>query len=173
MKVKCKICGKKIDRDSAFKIVKKQKSRNLNLYYCNEEEYNESQEEITQRNKCYDVIKDILNIPLVTPSMIKQLNTIREYYDYVVITKTFKTKEEDIKWAINNKDFKNEHNKFKYILVIILNNIEDVKKKHIKDLEEIKKMFSKTENDSINIDIINDMPTVTQKRNNDISQFLD
>ncbi|CEQ01634.1 Uncharacterised protein [[Clostridium] sordellii] len=173
MKVKCKICGSKIERDSAYKIVKEQKSKRVNLYYCSEEEYDKQQDEIIQRDKCYEVIKDILNIPLVTPGMIKQLKTVREYYEYVVITKTFKTKEEDIRWAVNNKEFSNEYNKFRYVLAIILNNIEDIKKVHMKELEEISRLFNKVENNEINIDIMNDMPISTKRKSNDISQFLD
>lgn len=172
MKVKCKICGNKIERDTAYKIVKEQKTKKVNLYYCSEDEYNKQQEEIKQRDKCYETIKDILGISLVTPEMIKQLKIVRENYDYPVIIKTFKFKEDDIRWAVNNKDFTNTYSKFRYILAIILNNIEDVKKVHMKDLEEMNRLFNKVENNDVNIDIINDMPISKQRKSNDISQFL-
>lgn len=176
MKVKCKICGNKIERDTAYKIVKEQKTKKVNLYYCSEDEYNKQQEEIKQRDKCYEIVKDILGVPIIKPGLIKQLKTIREFYEYSIITKTFKFKSEDIKWATSNKEFNSEYSKDRYVLAIILNNIEDVKKVHMKDLEEMNRLFNKAENNDVNIDIMNDLEVVKPpktKKSNDISCFLD
>lgn len=172
MKVKCKICGNKIEKDTAFKIIKEQKSKNVNMYYCNKEEYDKQQEEINQKNKCFEVISEMLGIPYLTPGMIKQINTIREYYEYTVIAKAFKHNEDAILWAINNKEFSGEYNKFRYITSIVLDNIEKVKQVHIRELEEINRLFNKVE-DNINIDIMNELPISNNRKTNDISQFLD
>lgn len=175
MKVKCKSCGNKIERDKAFKIVRERKSGKLNEYYCNKEEYDDIQKEKNDKFKCYETIKDIINIKMITPAWIKNINIIREFYDYNVIEKCFRDNEERIRWSICNKDFKTEHMKSKYILAIIANNIEDTYKKHLKDLEDANRLFNKIENNEIHIDIINEVIEVQPKKrknNNDISMFL-
>lgn len=174
MKVKCKACGDKIERDEAFKIIRERPSGNTNEYYCSEDEYDNIQREKDSKYKCYETVRNIINIKMINPTWIKNINTIREFYDYNVIEKCFKENEDQIKWSIYNKDFKSEHIKSKYILAIIANNIEDTYKKHKKELEEMNRLFNKVENNKINIDIINNEVTRVKKRNNnDISVFLD
>lgn len=176
MKVKCKKCGAKIERDEAFKVVKQTEKTKANHYYCSEDEYNSIIKEQEDKYRCYDTIKKIINMKMITPAWIKNINTIREFYDYDVIDKCFKDNEDTISWSLNNKDFKNEHAKSRYVLAIITNNIEDTYKKHIKDIEEMNRLFTKNENNEIDIDILNEEPiqiSKKRKNENDISMFLD
>lgn len=178
MNVKCKACKNKIDRDGAFKVVRERPSGKINEYYCNEEEYNKINIEKEDKARCYEVVKEVIMCEMITPAWVKNINTIREYYDYIVIEKCFKENRESINWSINNKDFKNEHNKAKYILSIVANNIADTKKRHLADVENMNRLFNKSENNEVNIDIINNEETarpIQRKKkevSNDISQFL-
>lgn len=174
MKVKCKICGDKIERDTAYKVVKETTKTKVNEYYCNQEEYDKVQQEKKSREKCINTIVEVLSMQMITPVWLKNIKTIREFYDYNIIEKCFKENEDTIKWSIYNKDFKTEHMKSKYILAIIANNIEDTYKKHKRDMEEMNRLFNKVENNEIDIDVINESVTkVNKRKNNDISQFLD
>ena len=93
-KCKCKICKKKITTDKAFMVLD---AKNKKHYYCTQEEYEEELEEINSKNKCYETISTIMNIPFVTPMMKKELKKIRKYYIYQVIERTFKDNYNSIK----------------------------------------------------------------------------
>ena len=50
MLVKCRICGKKVDRNEAFKVAVEGKP---NAYYCSEAEYNKMMENRKNRKTIY------------------------------------------------------------------------------------------------------------------------
>lgn len=183
MKVKCKGCKNKIERSEAFKIIKETSKGKTNEYYCNKKEYDSIQKEKEDKIKCYKVIKEIINVKMISPAWIKNINVVREFYDYSIIEKCFRENKDVILWSMQNKDFETEYAKSKYILTIILNNIEDTYKKHKKELQEMEKLFNKNENNEIDIDIMNNTIKNDTKTNsiikpnknkiNDISSFLD
>ena len=51
--------------------------------------------------------------------------SIRNYY-YNVVLNTYRFCSEDIKWALKNKEFKNDLNKFRYIYKIVEKNLQTV-----------------------------------------------
>ena len=109
---------------------------------------------------------------MLPPVMVKKVNELRDFYDYIVIEKTFKESRESIVWSLESKEFNNEFTKAKYITSIVANNIDRVYKKHKKDMEDIEGLFKKQ--DEAVIEIM-DMDI---RRNNsgdtsDISAFLD
>lgn len=167
-KVICKICGKQLTNDIAYKVVINGK----NQYFCAEEEYIVKQKEKESKDKCIKTIAEILNVKIVPPVMVKKVNELREFYDYTVIEKTFKECSNSIRWALETKDFNSEFAKAKYIISIVVNNIDKVYKKHIKELRDIERLFSKSEIEPEIIDL--DINRRIDDRNvSDISSFLD
>lgn len=167
-KVKCQLCGNETTTDKAFRV----KKGSRNLYYCSEEEYKKYQDQIDKKNKCYESIIRIMQVPMLSPVMIKEINKIANYYDYIVIEKCFNEQEQKIKWFLNNNEFSNEYGKARYIATIIQNNINNTYKKHMMTIKQMEKLFEK-DKENIDIEIINITPN-NEKRNkvNDISEFL-
>lgn len=170
-KCKCKICKKELTTDVAYKVI----ANNKNVYYCNEEEYQNELKEKQQKDNCYNTIKSILNEPFVTPMMKKEISKLKGFYSYIVIEKTFKECEENIKWFLNNKEYNTEYAKIRYIITIIQNNINTTYKKHIQDIKKMENLFKKSNNNIIDVDLINNANenNLNNNNNNDISEFLD
>lgn len=169
-KCKCTLCGKETTTDKAFKTKKGSK----NIYWCNEEEFNKHQDKINERNKCLETIVRMIQVPMLSPMMIKEINKIADFYDYVVIEKCFKEHEQNIKWFLDNNELSNEYGKARYIATIIKNNINNTYKKHIQEVKQMERLFER-EKESIDVDIINmdiDNERVITKKTNDISDFL-
>ena len=170
---KCTHCKKQLNTDIAYKVT----TNGRNKYYCSEEEYNQIQEEINSKIKCLETISSILKIPFVQPMMLKEINSLRKFYGYIVIEKTFKDNSENIKWFLENKKNGSEFGKIRYITTIIKNNINSTFKKYVEEQKELDRMFNKSEKDikNMDIDIMNDnenIQTITNK-GIDISMFLD
>lgn len=168
-KCKCKICKKELITDTAYKVV----VDNKNTYYCNEEEYKNELKKKQYKDNCYNTIKNILNEPFVTPMMKKEINKLTGFYDYIVIEKTFKECEENIKWFLNNKEYNTEYAKIRYVITIIQNNINSVYKRYTGELKEMEKLFKQSNNETVDTNIINNSIINNLKNNNDISEFLD
>lgn len=166
-KCKCKICTNELTTDIAFKVTNE---KGVNSYYCSEDEYNQMMKEKTSKDKCLATITEIFGVKMLPPVMVKKVNELRPFYDYVVIEKTFKEYKDKVKWALESKDFNNEFSKAKYIISIIANNIEQVNKKHMKDIREMERLFVKDEKI-----VIEDLDITRTKTNDtsDISAFLD
>ena len=141
-------------------------------YYCNSEEYNKLIKETIDKNKCLETIKEIMNIKMLPPIMVKKVNELRDFYDYIVIEKAFKESRESIEWSLESKEFNNEFTKAKYITSIVANNIDRVYKKHKKDMEDIERLFKKQ--DEVMVDIVDtDISRTKTNDRSDISEFLD
>lgn len=54
MQVKCQICGRKIDRETAYKV----EINGLNKYFCSQEEYELKREENTKKKRNLEVIAE-------------------------------------------------------------------------------------------------------------------
>ena len=89
-------------------------------------------------------------------------------YSYKLILITFKAKKLDILRAIHNKKFKNERQKFNYIMAIIENSINDIYKK-IKENEKSKVKAEKIENNNIRK---NDYKKQEDKKSNKVIEIL-
>ena len=166
---KCVHCKKQLMTDKAFKTTIK----GINKYYCNEEEYLKIQEEISSKGKCLETIIKILNVPFVQPTLLKEVNLLRDFYSYIVIEKAFKDNEQSILWFLENRDTSSEFGKIKYIMTIIKNNINTTYKKYIQEQKNIEKIFNKVESQEIDMDIMNTTIEIQNNDISDISQFLD
>jgi hypothetical protein len=166
----CKICSKKITTDIAFKVVK----GNINYYYCSQQEYEDYIDEKIKKEDCFITVAKILEEPVITPMMKKEINELKKFYDYIVIEKTFKEFESSIRWFLQNKSDCSEYAKTRYIITIVKNNINSTYKKYIEEQKQIKKLFIKSENNNIDMEIIN-IENSQEKisKSNDISEFLD
>lgn len=165
----CQICRKPLTTDIAYKVSVKGR----NLYYCSEEEYVNKQKNIRLKNECLETISKIINVPILTPAMLKEINKIAEYYEYIVIKKCFIENEKSIQWFLNNNENSTEYGKARYISTIILNNINKTLKKHKDEIKQMELLFAKNEND-IDINLIDSIEIKKRdKEINDISDFLD
>ena len=67
MLVKCRQCGTKIDRKTAFKVVVGGK----NAYYCNEAEYQKTLHEKEIKTITYDCINQIFGYKVLNSALFK------------------------------------------------------------------------------------------------------
>lgn len=166
-KCKCTLCKKETTTDKAFKI----KKGGRNIYYCSEQEYKKYQDQTEKRNKCFETVIKIMQVPMLSPMMIKEINKIAEFYDYIVIDKCFKEQEQKIRWFLDNNELSNEYGKARYIATIIQNNINNTYKKYLQEIKQMERLFAK-EVENIEVEIINMENTKVNNNVNDISQFL-
>lgn len=162
MKVKCKLCGTPHEKSEAYSPTGK------SPYYCSIEEYEEENLNQTMRKSTFTLLHDdILNYDERQIVVNKKLEELGKSYGWEVVFKTFKHCENDIKFWIQQKDFKNEYLKLNYIMAIVTNHINDIYMQHKKE-----KRQKKENNTYVNIDILNDEFVNIKKNTNDISQFL-
>lgn len=170
-KVKCKICKKELTSDKAYKVIDE---KGKNSYYCSKEEYYNMMEEKENKSKCLTMLSEIFDIEFCPPVVVKELNKIREYYDYNIIMETLKDQNvaETARWFLSNKQF--DYGCVRYVFTLVENNIPKIYKKRQEELEKIRKMLEGNKND-IDIDIMNNMDnkTIEISNDNDISQWLD
>jgi hypothetical protein len=134
---KCVICKKDLTTDKAYKVIINGKSK----YYCCEEEYKNEEKQKNDRQHCLEFVAKSMRLKFATPSVQKEVNKLKEYYDYAVIERCFKENESSINWFLNNNEDSSDYGKCRYILTIIQNNINKTYKKYIKELEQMKSMF--------------------------------
>lgn len=169
-KCKCRLCGKELTTDKAFCV----KVNEKNTYYCSSEEYDVLLEKAKAKTECNNYISNLMGTPFVVPALAKLVNKLSDYYDYNIIQKSFKDNSDKIKWILTNKSFNSEFAKSKYIMSIVLNNIDKTYKAYLKEQEELKKLFFQLNTNDIDIEILNsNRNEVKVKRNSDISMFLD
>lgn len=119
MLVICKACKKKIDRDTAYKVVVAGK----NQYYCNEKEYLNIMEEKQAKKEVFNLCTEILGATTNT-ILFKEMTEISSVYSYKKILEYLKCNLPSIK-SYMYKTFTSEFGKIKYFTTIIKNNIGD------------------------------------------------
>lgn len=169
-KVICKICGKQLTNDKAYKVTINGK----NKYYCTKEEYDNMIKQSEIKQDCLNYIAECMRLKFCTPFVLKEINKLINYYDYPIIKRTFKDNIDSINWFLDNNSNSSEFGKVRYIFTIIANNINKSAKTYKEEQEKMKKLFNKSNND---IEIMNTMENNKIKNNNtnihDISSFLD
>ncbi len=169
-KCKCKLCGKSLTTDIAYRI----KINDKNAYFCN---YEESQT-YKKRKEDRILLEEYIRLEILNydegqrlPNLLyKQINKISESYGDEILLETFKQQTKTIKYYNQHKDFKNEGMQIMYIMAIINNNINTVYKnfKLMKKQEKINKKFQ------IDIDMFNKTKDLSKKnKTKDISSFLE
>lgn len=169
-KCKCKNCRTSLTTDIAYKV----KEGDKNVYYCSKEEYDTVIKEKEDKNRCITLLCDVMRIPFAPPILIKEVNNLKQYYEYEVIIRAIKENGKTLNWFISNNADSSDYAKTRYIITVISNNINAIKKKYDKEQKEIERLFSKNDSVSdIQVDIINNINKNNNSRVTDISDFLD
>lgn len=145
MLVKCRLCGTKVDKKEAFKVVVGGK----NTYYCNESEYQKVLHEREVKDNTYECINQIFGYKVLNSALFKEINLLLEVYSYEHIL-AYLIENKEYLTRVLKKDFTSEYAKIRYFAAILKNNIADFK---MEEPEESKK-----------IEI--DMPIINYKRRN-------
>lgn len=168
----CGICKTKGNTEIFYKVTD---DKGKSKYYCNKEEFdNFNNEKIKRENLIKFILLDVFNYEegqTVSSALFKKIKELNNFYDYEVIHKCFEEQKDSIQYWMSVKQFNNEFNMISYVIKIIEGNINDTYKKwKFKKQQEIKQ-----ENNSVDLDIINQLDTNTPKKTdgNGILAFLD
>ena len=130
--VKCKICGKKIDRDTAYIVRIKDK----NNYYCNEHEYKEHQHELELKNKIFMKCFEIFEYPIKSSAFYKEINGLLDKFPYEDIYTYICNDEDYLNNTLRNKMFKSEFAKIRYFCAIIRNKLNETHYDYSNDVKK-------------------------------------
>ena len=142
MKVKCQICGNKIEKETAYCITHNGK----NKYYCNKEEYENNKREKDLRNSINSAMTQTLGPVLKKASWVELSNTIsslEQLYTLEQINEYLWSESESISHILLQKTFTSEWSKVRYYTAVIKNNIGDY---YILDTIDVKPQIKIQEN---------------------------
>ena len=170
-KCTCKICKAKGNTELFFKVTDQ---KGKNTYYCSESEYENFINEKNKRKELLEYVAiEVLNYEegqIVNPIMVRKISELHKFYDYEVIQECFKVNLDSIQYWMNNKNFTNEYGMVSYIMKIIEGNINDI----FNSWKHKQRQQVRQSNETINLEIINDMTAKTgTKKKDDILSFLD
>ena len=133
-KVKCKYCGKSIDKESSFKEEYLTDSLSIRYrYFCNEECFNKKNEEIVRKQWLKRVKKLARDKARLLCNLGEKEKSIYFSSTYKIITDKFEDEliyeflckyEKDILDILNSKDFKTSASRIKYFCCMIENQLE-------------------------------------------------
>lgn len=132
MLVKCRLCGAKVERKNAFKVV----VGNKNAYYCNEAEYQKVLHNREVKDNTYTCINEIFGYKVLNSALFKEINLLLETYSYEHIL-AYLMENKNYITKVLEKDFVSEYAKIRYFSAIIKNNIADFKMKEPEKPREI------------------------------------
>ncbi len=121
MIVKCRNCGKMLDRNDAYKVI----LNNKNVYYCTEQEY---LDKIKQNQIHRDMVDQVMSIfceQVTNTILFKEITELENIYTSKLILDYLKENEDYIKNLINNKSFSSQYAKIRYFTAILKNNLAD------------------------------------------------
>lgn len=144
-----------------------------NKYYSSEEAYLKILEDKADREKCVEIVFNLLEYEPGQKISTIFFKKLKEYepYGYKVILKTLEKSLNSLEWAMMNKNFDSDNGKIFYIMAVVNNNINDVKRECNKE-EKLTKQAQKEEKcriDMPNVDITN---IGTKKKGSDVSSLL-
>lgn len=120
MKVKCRVCGKSMPSEEAYKVT----VGKVNKYYCSEMEYKDKKfhEHVKQDIAC--LLANILDMPLYSNTTIfKEWKGWQDIAPDTVILDFLRSKES---YLINKIDkIQNSYAKIKYLSAVVKNSIEE------------------------------------------------
>ena len=166
MQVKCIDTGEKMEKTEAYCL----NVNGKNKYYSSKEGYEKFVFTNHHKNKCVDIIREMMGY--VLPQMKLPTFTYRKIEEYRelgfdVLYNTLNAQRSNIEWALINKDFGSETAKVMYIFAIVQNNfMEEYRKK-----ETLQKMAAR---EKISAEDPNE-PVESERRQavKDLSSFLD
>lgn len=150
-KVKCKFCGKSIDKESAFKEEYLTDSLSIRYrYFCSEDCFNKKNEEIVRKQWLKEVKKLAREKARELCGLGEKEKSIYFSSTYKIITDKFEDEliyeflckyEKDIKEILDSKDFKTSASRIKYFSCMIENQLERylLEKEQPKQIEESSK----------------------------------
>lgn len=186
MKVKCRWCGEKAERESMIF----EEKNNKKLYFHNEcypdylkdKEFKE--QERKEKDELVETIKriyDVQDLPRQVYPFLEDLRNgnpvfkgqqpgkrYKQGYKYSIIKETFEYCEDQIRYALQNKDFDGFMNAFKYGLAIVVDKIYKVDK-----MIESRNRQKAIESTSTFVPEFEMAYNRKAKNENDISEFLD
>ena len=118
--VKCRICGNKVERNDAYKVVVNGK----NEYYCNEKEFQNKFKDKFDKIKTINLINEIFGYEVINTEMRNELKEISKTHSYEKIY-SYLYENKSMLERYMNKHFDSERGKIRYFLAIIKNNISD------------------------------------------------
>ena len=125
-KVKCKICGEKIEKEEAFCITKVSDSgRKTNSYYCSQQEYEKDKEEKELWRLVLVAIDDILGYTCISKTKVNMIKEIEEHYSRRQLYNCLTIHKEEIKRYLDEKGIYEEYGKLSYIFACVKNKIKD------------------------------------------------
>ena len=161
------------------------------------EQIEKEEQEAIKRNKMYQCIADIYDVPFdYMPTnffaMIERLRNgnavfkgkvfdkrYKQGFDYEVIERAYLACRESIEYANKTKDFKSTNSQFLYGLKIVVDRIPIINHKYQNELKAKEVAEIKDESKVIDVQQLiasekgQDVPKRKKKNDNDISQFLD
>ena len=122
--VKCRACGKYVDKKLAYKFVN---SSNRNEYYCTQKEYEDKQKEKELKDSTYHLIFDVFGCSISNSLFYKEMNellihhTMQEVHDIV--------KENlDQLTIIMSRNFNSNYGKIRYFFTVIERKLDEESK---------------------------------------------
>lgn len=125
-KCKCRICGKELTTDMAYKVT----SGKVNKYFCSKEEY-ETELEVKEKEKkirddAYYTIYEIFQYQVTNSVLFKELDIIAQIYGFEKIYHYLLDNEAYLT-SVMKKEFVHEYAKIRYFAAILKNNLVDYK----------------------------------------------
>ena len=169
-KCKCRLCGKPLTTDNAYRI----KLNDKNAYFCNYEESQIYKKRKEDRKLLEEYIKfqilDYDENQRLPNLLYKKINELSDNYSDEILLETFKQQIKTIRYYNQHKDFKNEGQQLMYMMAIINGHINNV----YKDFKFMKKQEKISEEFKIDIDMFNKTKDLSKKNiTKDISAFLE
>lgn len=157
MLVKCKCCGNKIERESAYKVI----TDNGNKYYCNKAEYEAMQKEKADKDAIYAEIVDIFGYKIQNSALFKEWKCWNELASNEKILSYIQENKDYIKGAVGRING-TEYARVRYVSAILKNSLVDYK---VETREEPEKITVDCE--------IYETPIFTKKKRRGLSELED
>lgn len=119
MIVKCRICGRRLNRDSAYKIIKQDK----NQYYCSSDEYNQMLLEKSCKQNICSILEDVLNNNVNYSLLVKEINALTKKHSCFKVLHYLQDNKDYLEQIAYNKTFSSDYGKIRYIFTVVANNI--------------------------------------------------
>lgn len=132
MLVKCKCCGNKIERESAYKVI----TDKGNKYYCSKAEYEAMQKEKADKDAIYAEIVDIFGYKIQNSALFKEWKCWNELASNEKILSYIQENKDYIKDAVGRLN-NTEYARVRYVSAILKNSLVDYKVKSRKEPEKI------------------------------------
>ena len=126
--VKDVLTGELKPADTLYRVVTfNSHGTKVTKYYTSEEAYKNYSRNEEFRKKFVDEMAAVLGYKpgMVFPTSLSRCLKDLKAFGYEAVYETFKLKEREITWAIQNKTFTNEYNRVAYLMAIIKNNVAD------------------------------------------------